>query len=138
MEDITCPFVDTGIHRITDPGFIDRLGLAYWRLSRWEWDELLGSKPEGFDELPNVWYKRWPWEKRKPSKEDYVRRPMRAIVAIIGEANVSRCWWAFELGKDFDEWLHWYLTGQITVDLRESCGSDQLFPKVDGTEQRRQ
>ena len=114
MEEITCPFVDTGVHRITDPGFIDRLGLAYWRLNHLEWDELLGPKPEGFDELPNFWEKRWPWEKRKPSKEDHTRRPMAAIRSLIGEVNISRYWLKYEYGCE-DQWLQYYLTGNICI-----------------------
>lgn len=113
-EKIVCPFVDNSADRMSDPRLIDRLGLAYWRLNRYEWDDILGPKPEGFDELPNLWKKRWPWQKKKPCKHDYISRPMRAIETIIGEANISRCWWAYELGKDFDEWLKWYLTFRIS------------------------
>lgn len=32
--------------------FEARLGMAYNRLRKWEWDELMGEKPEGFDEMP--------------------------------------------------------------------------------------
>lgn len=49
-------------------------------------------------------------EKKQLCKEDYIRPAMRAIKSIIGDANVSRCWWLFELGKTEDEWLRWYIT----------------------------
>lgn len=93
---------------------VDRLGLAYCRLNRWEWDEILGPKPEGFDELPNWWEKRWPWEKWKPSKDDYIGLPMQRIRSLIGEVNISRCWLKYEYGCE-DQWLQYYLTGNIYI-----------------------
>lgn len=29
----------------------ERLALAYWRFSSWQWDEIAGPKPEGFDRM---------------------------------------------------------------------------------------
>ena len=60
--------------------WVDRLGLAYCRLNRWEWDEsLLGPKPDPHED------------------ENYRSRVMIRIETIIGYANVSRCWWVYEL-----------------------------------------
>lgn len=28
-----------------------RLALAYWRFQMWEWDEIAGPKPDGFDKM---------------------------------------------------------------------------------------
>ena len=36
---------------------IDRLGLAYCRLNCWEWDNIIGPKPEGFDNASRCWWK---------------------------------------------------------------------------------
>lgn len=67
----------------------DRLGLAWCRLNCFEWDEdLLGEKP--------------------CDSEVVVRRAMDAIEQIIGDANVSRCWHIFVLGKTEAEWFRWY------------------------------
>ncbi len=89
---------------------IDRLGLAWCRLNHSEWDNILGSKPEGFDEMrefPAPWWKFW--ERRKTTKYDIVLPRMNNIEKLIGEANVSRCWWLFVLGRTEEEWEKWYM-----------------------------
>ena len=90
---------------------IDRLGLAYCRLNTWKWDDVLGPKPEGFDELPD-------YDKEDEAsacqevktKMDYLRRPLQAIEEIIGWVNTSRCWWKFVLGKTDEEWFRWFVS----------------------------
>ena len=94
----------------------DRLGLAWCRLNRFKWDDIAGPKPEGFEDLPAVAPKRRFWLKKQPCKRDFIRPAMKAIESIIGEANTSRCWWLFDLGKTEGEWLQWYLTGCIKED----------------------
>lgn len=90
---------------------IDRLGLAYCRLNCWEWDNIIGPKPEGFDNLPDFDPKKGRlFHKTQKSKEDYIGPAMKAIESIIGAANVSRCWWKFVLGKTEDEWFRWFVS----------------------------
>lgn len=96
-----------------DLSFADRLGLAYCRLNCCVWDEILGPKPDRFDELPTFSSKRL-FRKRQPGKSDYTIPAMRAILSIIGDANVSRCWWIFVLGRSKEDWLQWYLSDSIT------------------------
>lgn len=96
--------------------YIDRLGLAYCRLSRYEWDDIIGPKPESFDSLPDyIVSKRRPRRvsKHLPSKSDYVAPPIKAIRSIIGEANCSRCWWLFVLGRTESEWFQWYMLSRF-------------------------
>lgn len=91
--------------------YVDRMGLAYCRLNNWEWDEIIGPKPDGFDELP--WYdnrKFKKFRKKIRTKSDYLTPAIEGIKSIIGEANISRCWWKFELGKTEEEWRQWYVT----------------------------
>lgn len=88
---------------------MDRLGLAYCRLLNYEWDDIAGPKPTGFDDLPNFHVKRRHARKLGKSKSDYIEGPIMAIEHILGEANCSRYWWRFVLGKTEDEWLHWWL-----------------------------
>lgn len=99
----------------------DRLGLAYCRLNLYEWDNILGPKPSGFDDLPDYLPTRRRRKLRRVcsgaypmSKEDYVKPAMTAIRSIIGDANCSRCFWIFRLGKTEEEWLHWYLTKRFS------------------------
>lgn len=60
--------------------FQDRMGLAYHRLNNWEWDDIFGEKPEGFDDMPNFAKPRL-FGKRKPCKYDYIS----AATAVIRE-----------------------------------------------------
>lgn len=88
----------------------DRLGLAWCRLNNAEWDDILGPKPEGFDEMskfPEPWWKFW--KRKKPTKSDILWNRMQNIKSMIGEANVSRCWWIFALGRTEEEWRNWYI-----------------------------
>lgn len=87
----------------------DRLGLAWCRLNCGVWDEILGPMPDGFEDLPLVTLERRIFQKKQPCKFDFIAPAKRAIVSIVGEANVSRCWWLFVLGKTEDEWLQWYV-----------------------------
>jgi len=103
----------------------DRIGLAYCRLNDWKWDEFIGPKPEGFDDLPNFDrndLKRishpiimrflscvFPGKyKKKLSKDDFIDLPMRGIKSEIGEANISRCWWVYKMKRTEEEWRKWY------------------------------
>ena len=89
----------------------DRLGLAYWRLKCALWDEILGPKPEGFDDLP-----KFSKDIKRPfralqhtrSKFDYTDAAAESIERIIGEANTSRFWWVVVGRKTEEEWLRWY------------------------------
>ena len=92
---------------------IDRLGLAYCRLCGWQWDELLGQKPPGFDALPNFdRRKHRAFRKPMQTKYEIITPKIRAIKTLIGQANASRCWWIFKLGRTEEEWRAWYSTGE--------------------------
>lgn len=97
--------------------FTDRLGLAYCRLNRCEWDEIFGPKPDGFDALPDFPPKKRLFRKKRPSKHDYVFPAIMTIESIIGRANTSRCWWLFALGKTEAEWLHWFAVKTLEEGL---------------------
>ena len=87
----------------------DRLGLAFCRLNSWRWDELIGPKPEGFDELPNYDPKQgWLFHKKIRTKSDYIDPAIAGIESMIGSANTSRCWWKFVLGETEEAWFRWY------------------------------
>ena len=96
---------------------VERLGLAFCRLNNWEWDPMLGPKPEGFDDLPHFDPRGSLMRKIIPrrTKEDYITPVMHRITEIIGKANTSRCWWLFSLGRTEREWLRWYLLQDSTL-----------------------
>ena len=82
-----------------DKKTVNRLGLAWVRLNRGEWDELFGEKPEDYD-------------------LQYFKVINDAIANLIGEANMSRCWWIYELGRTEEDWFRWYTVGR-EKDRRE-------------------
>lgn len=106
---------------------IDRLGLAYCRLGRFEWDDLIGPKPEGFDDLPNYLPTKVALKRRKLrregrdlqplSKSECVGPPMKAIETIIGDSNTLRCLWLFERGRTEEEWFRWYVNERFKHHL---------------------
>lgn len=87
---------------------IDRLGLAWCRLNKSEWDPILGERPVYLDSLPKR-KPRWHFWDKRPEKWQEEIKIMHAIERIIGEANTSRCWWIFVLGRTEEEWFHWYI-----------------------------
>lgn len=91
-------------------GYTDRLALAAMRLNAYEWDEILGPKPVGFDELPVCSKTNLMTGTRTPSKTDFVRPARLAITNMIGEAAVSRFWWIYGLGRSEEEWFRWYIS----------------------------
>ena len=91
----------------------DRLGLAWCRLNSSIWDDFIGEKPPGFDELPDFDGRHFRFFRRKiRTKADYVLPAMHAIEQAIGRANVSRCWWQFNLHRSEAEWHEWYFSGK--------------------------
>lgn len=101
--------------------WIDRFGLAYCRLNTWEWDDICGEKPEGFDELPDGDPKRGRlFHKPILCKSDFIDR-LIPLILDIGKANSSRCWWLFELKKTEKEWMEWYfshIVKEVNMDTR--------------------
>lgn len=87
---------------------IDRMGQAHCRLNGYEWDDVAGPKPEGFDDLPD-----FSLDGEHPTKHDYIQPAMKRIEEIIGKAEISRCLWKYELGATEDEWFRWYVCKRL-------------------------
>ena len=82
---------------------VNRLGLAWSNLNGWEWDEYIGDKPNGYDEMLN-----YSNDKMLITKDILDRPIMNFIERIIGEKNCSRCWWKYKLGKGYFKWVCWW------------------------------
>lgn len=114
---------------------VDRLGLAFCRLNCGEWDEIIGPKPDGFDEMVEFdkefhdTRRRTAW----PTKHDYIGPALKGIEDIIGDANTSRCWWKYELGRSEQEWLKWYVGERLIINGYDEYGylikPEQLLEK---------
>lgn len=88
-----------------------RLAEAYERFNRFEWDDLAGPKPDGFDDLPNYRKEhRLPKQRKTVFKEDYVKPAMEGIRRIIGDAAISEYRFTEVMGLSYEEWLQWYLS----------------------------
>lgn len=85
-----------------------RLGLAWCRLNMYEWDDIVGPKPPNWDNLPTT-SKEPLFGKKKPSKSEYVKKPMEKIKHMIGTQTTTLCWWVFVLKKPPTDFLQWYL-----------------------------
>lgn len=94
----------------------ERLALAACRLNTWEWDEIIGPKPEGFDDLPEYDNRRLKSVRRKiRTKRDYLIGPLHLIKMKIGEAEISRFYWVYVLGRTEEEWRRWWESGQAIL-----------------------
>lgn len=81
----------------TTLNFEQRLGLAYCRLNSWQWDDIVGPKPNDFDNIED-----------SKVKSDYLNEAIQHIERIIGKNNCSKYWWLFVLNRSEDEWAEWY------------------------------
>lgn len=102
----------------------ERLALAWYRLSRWEWDEYIGPKPDGFDDLPNCFPMRL-LSAREPISKFYYVHP---VTTVIEETIGKYALWKFfndyldEPAENFDQ--QYFSIDRLMVVRRE------LFPKV--------
>lgn len=109
----------------------DRLGLACCRLNCWQWDEIVGPKPDDFDELPNYLPLRYKVKrflhrvskgKLYRTKHDYLMPVLDRLESEIGRDNASRCHWLFVLGKTDEEWRKWYYTeGGLVLEMMSAA-----------------
>lgn len=76
---------------------LEKLGRAYCKLNTWEWDDFVGPKPIGFDDMT--------WKK----KQQYIDPIIASIEEIIGEAGTNRAWWLYQLNKTEEDWVRWYI-----------------------------
>lgn len=100
----------------------ERLALAYRNLQHGEWDDYIGPKPEGFDAMPLIGKKPLVG-KRKPGRLDFTCPAAKAILEIIGAANVSRLLWRIAQNGTDEEWLHAYVEQAVLTDQIKRYGS---------------
>ena len=63
---------------------------AYWDLNRYQWDEdVLGKKPDNFDNLIPYNDFRPFWKRKRITKKHYCWPVMKRIESIIGEQRLS-------------------------------------------------
>lgn len=75
-------------------GAAERLALAAYRMNCWQWDDMSGEKPDGFDQMTIE-------EKKK-----FIHPQFMQIDELLGDVYLGRCFWIFD-GKTEAEWLEW-------------------------------
>ena len=78
-----------------DRELCDRLGLAWVRLNKYEWDDIFGEKPTDY--------------------KIYCDEYMNKIENLMGDKApmlTSWYWWKYELNRTFKEWINWYMWGE--------------------------
>lgn len=87
----------------------ERYGRAYLKLEGWEWDELAGPKPEGFDQMTN-------------EQKVQVCTPKRdEFYAIIGDVYANYLQWTVDRQASEESWIEY----RRRMYLREKT---QLYP----------
>lgn len=92
----------------------ERLGLAYIRLRHWQWDDIMGPKPEGFDSLPNFVKGA---RRKERCKYDYTAPALAVIRALVCNDELSLFWWRYVLGRSDEEWLRWRIQEYREIQL---------------------
>ena len=75
-----------------------RLGQAFVRMNGFQWDDICGPKPEGFDEMTN----------REKHHFPAFRDAFEKVEMYLTPAQRSMFWWTIELGKTYEQWHEWY------------------------------
>ena len=73
---------------------VERLALVAYRLNCWEWDDMLGRKPERFD-LMTI-----------DEKRAFILPQYNRIKELLGDVYLLRCFWIFD-GETEEDWLKW-------------------------------
>ena len=75
-------------------GPAERLALAAYRMNCWQWDDMFGEKPDGFDRMTI------------DEKNKFIHPQFMQIDELLGDVYLGRCFWIFD-GKTEAEWLEW-------------------------------
>lgn len=75
-------------------GPAERLALAAYRMNGWQWDDMFGEKPDGFDQMTI------------DEKNKFIYPQFMQIDELLGDVYLGRCFWIFD-GKTEAEWLEW-------------------------------
>lgn len=75
----------------------DELCVAYWNLSRYLWDDAVGEKPWGFDDLPTHDRRRIKLKSRR-TKSEYVEPILEHICARVPKKTLMRYGWCKIMG----------------------------------------
>lgn len=103
----------------------ERLALAWSRLNAWEWDEYIGPKPDGFDDLPESFPLSFLSVREPLSKSYYIHPVMAVIKETIGEYAVMKFRHDYYWPETTEEFDQWYFSIDHLMTVR--C---ELFPKV--------
>ena len=80
----------------------------YDTLQSWEWDERIGAKPQGFDELPNYNYKLRHKLLKPKTKEDYINPVIAAIEKTVPRKELFRYHHLHNLKRTNEEFERWW------------------------------
>ncbi len=99
----------------------DELCQIHNSLNRWEWNELLGEKPDGWDSMKNF---RNPYIGRRFFKSKYkIITPIhRQIEEIVGMKKILEWHWINNLGRTKEEYETWISNEIVNNYLRPLQG----------------
>ena len=81
----------------------------YNTINCWQWDDALGAKPDGWDELPNYYYGwRSTLYRNRITKSDILNVLSSGIMRLIGSKELSKYHIVHNLGDTEDEFEDWW------------------------------
>lgn len=90
----------------------DDLAEIYCKLNGWVWDDRLGDKPEGFDQMPVI------------EKHPIVFPLLLQVERLVPHYKLTRACRPFRLMSDA-EYDEWYLTNKVEPMLNEWYSCDE-------------
>lgn len=81
---------------------------VYHSVNAWEWNDLLGPKPEGFDDLPLFNYKWYHEVFRRKAKETYTHPIYCAVSKLVPVKELMRYHHTHNLRSTNEEFERWW------------------------------
>lgn len=85
------------------------------KINCYEWDERLGEKPDGWDDMPDFVLSK---QHKIPAKTDIVRPIMKEIEKSISEKQLMKYWHIAELGSTKLQYELWWAKRKIMKTLK--------------------
>lgn len=78
------------------------------RLNGWEWDDRIGDKPDGFDDLPRYNIRWWHKLMNRPTRRPYLEQAMWNLQSLVTAKEYYHHHHAKNLGVSEEEFEMWW------------------------------
>lgn len=89
----------------------DELGVIYCKMNCFEWCDIFGDPPEGYEKMTG----------KKLYHDPAFREAFDAVSGMLTEEEKSMYWWTIELERTKEEWAKWWYDqkNMVLIDFEE-------------------